>query len=116
MQERTVQSEVTGRDEVSDVIEDRDHLWIDPTHEEAYWRENHARQPYANNRSYDDFAPAYRVGYEGYAEYGANGRSFAESEDILRREYERQNAKLRWPEARVASQAAWNRFGTTRRA
>lgn len=88
---------------------------VDPTREEAFWRENHARQPYASNRPYDDYAAAYRVGYEGYAEYGANGRSFAESEDILRREYERKNAKLAWSDARPATQAAWGRFGAAKR-
>jgi uncharacterized protein YcfJ len=83
---------------------------IDPTREDAYWRENHARQVYANNRPYDDFAPAYRVGYEGYAEYGVNGQTFEQSEDQLRREYEKQNAKLAWPEVRPATRAAWTRF------
>src|SRR6476620_12548501 len=43
---------------------------IDPTREDAYWRENHARQGWANGRSYDEFRPAYRVGYEGYGQYG----------------------------------------------
>ena len=38
---------------------------IDPTREDAYWRENHPRQGWAKGRSYDEFSPAYRVGYEG---------------------------------------------------
>lgn len=83
---------------------------IDPTREDAYWRENHARQPYANGRGYEDYAPAYRVGYEGYAEYGVNGRSFEESEERLRQDYEKRNAKLPWNEVRPASRAAWSRF------
>jgi hypothetical protein len=83
---------------------------IDPTREDIYWRENHLNQPYANNRPYEDYAPAYRVGYEGYGQYGANGKTFAESEDELRREYAKQDAKLAWPEARLASQAAWTKF------
>lgn len=41
---------------------------IDPTHEEEYWREAHSDQPYADpNRSVEDYLPAYRAGYEGYA-------------------------------------------------
>ncbi len=39
---------------------------LDPTAEDAYWRAEHKNQDYAGGRSYDDFAPAYRVGYSGY--------------------------------------------------
>src|SRR6188508_2822222 len=28
---------------------------IDPTAEEAYWRENHRSQPFARDRAYDEF-------------------------------------------------------------
>lgn len=84
---------------------------IDPTREDAYWRENHLQQSYANNRPYEAYAPAYRVGYEGYGQYGAAGKSFEESEADLRRAYEEQEADLAWDDARIASRAAWNRFG-----
>lgn len=83
---------------------------IDPTREDAYWRENHGRQGYAKNRPYDEFAPAYRVGYQGYSQHGTAGRTFAESEAELRRDYEKQQAKLAWEDARPASQAAWDKF------
>ena len=86
---------------------------IDPTREDAYWRENHTRQTFAKNRPYDDFAPAYRVGYEGFGEYGYAGKSFDESEAELRRRYEAQNPTLAWPEARPATRAAWDRFCPT---
>jgi hypothetical protein len=89
---------------------------IDPTREDAYWRENHNRQAFAKNRPYDDFAPAYRVGYEGYGTYGAAGKTFEESEAELRRRYEAQNAELAWDDARLASQAAWQRFDSKPRA
>lgn len=84
---------------------------IDPTREDAYWRENHARQGWAKGRSYDEFQPAYRVGYEGYARHGGIG-SFEDREDELRRNYESQHAKLSWDEARPASRAAWQKFET----
>src|SRR5713101_2534628 len=29
---------------------------IDPTAEDAYWRENHRTQPFAKDRAYDDYA------------------------------------------------------------
>ena len=41
---------------------------IDPTREDEYWRESHANQPYAEpGRPVEDYLPAYRAGYEGYA-------------------------------------------------
>ena len=83
---------------------------IDPTREDAYWRESHGRQAYAKNRPYDDFAPAYRVGYEGYNQYGLDGKTFEQSEADLRRNYEKNQNKLAWSEARPASYAAWSKF------
>jgi phage tail tape-measure protein len=36
---------------------------IDPTVEEAYWRENYASRPYvASGATFDDYGPAYRYG------------------------------------------------------
>src|SRR4051794_39583484 len=37
---------------------------IDPTVEDAYWRENYASRPYHDaSTSYDEYAPAYRYGW-----------------------------------------------------
>lgn len=83
---------------------------IDPTREDAYWRENHSRQAFAKDRPYDEFAPAYRVGYEGYGKFGVAGKTFEESEAELRRKYEMEEANLDWTEARPATQAAWRKF------
>ncbi len=84
---------------------------IDPTREDAYWRENHATQTFGRERPYDEYSDAYRTGYTGYDRYGRQGRTFEDSEADLRREYE-QNAKsstLGWTEARAAARAAWHR-------
>jgi hypothetical protein len=81
---------------------------IDPTREDAYWRENHARQGWAAGRSYDEFSPAYRVGYEGYSRY--NGGTFEEREADLRRDYGNCGCKLSWDEAKPAARAAWQKF------
>lgn len=45
---------------------------IDPTAEDAYWRQNHASQSYADDDfTYDDdYAPAYRYGYNSYSQRG----------------------------------------------
>src|SRR5215217_7506449 len=82
---------------------------IDPTREDAYWRENHARQGWAKGRSYDEFSPAYRVGYEGYSQYGKVS-TFEEREAELRRQYEANKPTVTWEEARPASRAAWQKF------
>jgi hypothetical protein len=83
---------------------------VNPSIEDAYWRENHRRQSYAKGRSYDDYGPAYRTGYEGYAQYGARGFTFEDREVNLRESYEATQPKLAWDEARPASRAAWQRL------
>jgi uncharacterized protein (TIGR02271 family) len=86
---------------------------VDPTAEEAYWREQYVREPYYDkNYSYEDYRNAYRAGYEGYSRLGGSGRSFEEFEPQLRGDYERSasKSKLRWEDARHAARAAWNRF------
>lgn len=115
---------------------------IDPTAEDAYWREAHWSQPYAERtRPFEAYARAYRAGYTGYRE----GRSFEDREAELRMEYEggpqqvkaeesqrenhpaidpekaRSNLStdpLRWEEARDAARAAYQRVqrGESRRA
>jgi hypothetical protein len=83
---------------------------VNPSVEDAYWRENHKRQAYAKGRSYDDFGPAYRNGYEGYAQYGIKGFTFEGREADLRKSYEATQPKLAWDEARPAAYAAWQRI------
>lgn len=41
----------------------------DPDHEN-YWRQQHTQQAYAGERSYDDYAPAYRYGAQAAAQHG----------------------------------------------
>jgi len=83
---------------------------VNPTVEDAYWRENHLRQPYANGRPYDDYGPAYKTGYQGYEQYGSKGGTFEDREADLRKEYESTGSKLPWNDARPASRAAWQRL------
>jgi hypothetical protein len=82
---------------------------IDPTVEDAYWQEQHAQQPYAKRANFQDFALAYRTGYEGYREHGTTGKSFDDSESGLRARYETGGGTIPWAEARSAAQAAWDR-------
>ena len=84
---------------------------VDPTVEDAYWRDNHVKQPYyAKGREFDAYAPAYRTGYEGRAKY--DGRSFDEVETDLESDYKRQNGKLDWVDVKDATRNAWNRVDT----
>jgi uncharacterized protein YcfJ len=83
---------------------------IDPTVGEEYWREHYSNRSYVRpNTPYDDYAPAYRTGYEGRYRYP--GKKFDEVESDLRRDYENSkgNAKLEWEEARHAAVDAWHR-------
>ena len=85
---------------------------IDPTAEDAYWRENYASRPYYDSSStYDDYRPAYQHGWEARSRYA--GRSFDEIEPDLEREWSttRTHAtKMSWDKARLASRDAWDRL------
>jgi len=106
---------------------------IDPTAEDAYWREHHDKADYADDqRSYDDYLGAYRAGYTGYR----RGETFDQREADLRLQYEEgpQNREahvvrvghvppetsrtespdsssdgLAWEDARLAARAAYER-------
>ncbi len=78
------------------------------TEEEKYWREHHAKQPYAEKeRPYEDYAVAYRTGYEGFHKYP--GKAYEEIETDLALDYQRNQpgAALPWDHARHAVHAAW---------
>lgn len=81
---------------------------VDPTAEEAYWRISYVREPYYKaGRGYDDYAPAYRTGYEGRSRY--SGRKFEDVESDLQSDYSRAGkTTLGWNEGRDAARAAWD--------
>jgi hypothetical protein len=82
-----------------------------PHKEEAYWRQQHGTQPYADRTApYEHYAPAYRVGYEGYGRYA--GKPFEEIETDLALDYEKAapGSPLPWDTARPAVKAAWDRM------
>ena len=85
---------------------------MDPTAEEAFWRAEHPRQPYADKTTYQDYAFAYRTGYDGYMSLGEQGkreRTFDQEEAALRARYEAGAGTIPWEQARPASRAAWDR-------
>jgi len=82
---------------------------IDPTAEEAFWREEHPRQPFAKGEDYRDYGAAYQVGYEGYPLYGKDGRTFDDAEQDLRASYEARGVTIPWERARDGARVAWDR-------
>ena len=82
---------------------------VNPTAEEAYWRENYSREPYyEKGRTFDEYAPAYRLGLTCRSRYQ---QDWDAAEPKLASEWEssRGGSSLSWPQAKLASRAAWNR-------
>ncbi len=87
---------------------------VDPTVEDAYWRDNYSRRPYVESgSSYDDYGPAYGYGVTAYSQYG--GRRFEDVENDLGRGWgdARGSSRLTWERAKNASRDAWDRVSDT---
>jgi hypothetical protein len=85
---------------------------IDPTVEDAYWRENYTSRPYAEpDYSYTDYEPGYRTGYQGYGNYAGQGLTYDQAEPHLRQDYERDHGggRVQWEKAKHATRDAWER-------
>ncbi len=82
---------------------------VDPTAEEAYWRENYSSRPYVAGESYDDFGPAYRYGVSSYTMYP--DRTFDDVESDLNRDWDgaRGTSTLEWDRAKLAARDSWQR-------
>lgn len=87
---------------------------VNPTQEDAYWRENYEKESYYTaGRSYDDYGPAYEMGWSGRAQRGAD---FDAVEPAMASEWASTRggrSSLDWPSARPAVQAAWDRADDT---
>lgn len=82
-----------------------------PTAEDAYWRDQYRKEPYYNaSRSYEDYAPAYRTGYEARSQYA--GKRFDDVQSELETHYNsnRGTSNLAWTDAKQATRAAWDRL------
>ena len=89
---------------------------IDPTVEEAYWRENYTNRPYvASGAGFDDYAPAYRYGIDAYQRNP--DRTFEDSEDEMSSDWDRAkgSSRLSWDQARWASRDSWQRVSDRNR-
>lgn len=78
--------------------------------DDLYWARNYWKEPYFRaDYDYEDYAPAYCVGYSGCAQYGG---CFEEAEKSLCANFIRikGDSRLTWEEAREPIRRAWARF------
>lgn len=89
---------------------------INPTIETKYWRDHHASGPYSKAAlGYDEYAPAYRYGWESFGRLGASEGSFESIEGDLGKGWDKAKgqSKLGWDEAKSATRDAWDRVKRT---
>ena len=82
---------------------------VNPQDEDAYWRTAYVDAPYYSaGRTYDDYAPAYRLGYTSRGRYEG---TFDGYEPTLASEWDayRGGSRLTWDEAKAATRDAWDR-------
>jgi hypothetical protein len=87
---------------------------INPQHEDDYWRNEFPTRTYAAGSKYgwDEYEPAFRLGYERYPDY--DGRRFEDVEPELAQRWNeaRGGSQLEWDEARHATRDAYERLRT----
>src|SRR4051794_29297911 len=80
-----------------------------PAAEADYWRKAHAGDPYFDSaRSFEDYQPAYELGWTGYSRYGGE---FDTADRVLANDWAvlKGVSRLSWEQARPACRAAWQR-------
>lgn len=86
---------------------------VNPTEEDAYWRENYEREPYyVGGRTYDHYRPAYELGWSSVGRYEGD---FDAVEPRLADDWRARHATdgLAWTDVRPATRAAWDRASGT---
>lgn len=84
---------------------------VNPTIEHGYWRQTFASRPYATAGSpYENYADAYRYGWESQARH--QGKSFDQVESTLKQDWEKAKgeSKLAWEIAKQAVRDSWERI------
>lgn len=82
---------------------------VNPTAEDAYWRDAYEREPYyVAGRSYDEYRPAYELGWRAATQPATD---FEVAEEQWARDWStaRGTSTLEWDQARPAARAAWER-------
>ena len=83
---------------------------IDPTIEDAYWRENYSSRPYvARGARYEQYQPAYRYGWESRARL--DNKPWRDMEGQVRQDWEAHpdSLGLDWNSAKDAVREAYER-------
>lgn len=78
-----------------------------------YWRTNYQHRPYVEpGATYEEYAPAYRYGWEAYTSHAGLGKKFEELEPDLESRWEtyRGLSTLSWDRAKQAAKDAWRRI------
>ena len=81
---------------------------VNPTAEDTYWRDNYTKTPgYKADYTYDDYAPAYALGYNNARRFP----SYDLAEPHMADEWDRVkgHSRLSWEQAKAASRAAWDK-------
>jgi uncharacterized protein (TIGR02284 family) len=85
-----------------------------PASEVDYWREAYSREPYyEGGRGFEDYAPAYELGWVSYSLYGGE---FDAANRVMANDWEVRKgvSPLSWDAARPAARAAWQRADNAR--
>jgi len=82
---------------------------VNPTEYDTHWRDNYNRSNYyVSGREWNDYQPAYQMGYDTYPKY--RGRAFNEVESDLERSWDatKGNSRLAWNDAKSAVRDGWH--------
>jgi len=82
---------------------------VNPTAYTDYWKNNfHTTPYYSSGRVWNDYQPAYQLGYNAYA--SNRGRKFDQVEADLQRTWDstKGNSRLAWDEAKGAVRDGWH--------
>jgi hypothetical protein len=83
---------------------------FDPYEEEEHWKSRYQEEPYyEKDYTFEDYGPAYRVGYETYPLHA--GKAYVDAEKELGSHWEKAKGKSRltWEQAKHAVRAGWHR-------
>ena len=81
---------------------------VNPTEEDAFWRDHYSTRPYSSGRTYEDLQPAYRYGWESRAN---STSAWDDASDDLERGWDKAKSKSRlaWSDAKEAVRDGWHR-------
>jgi hypothetical protein len=82
---------------------------VNPEEESAYWRNAYQSAPYYTpGYTYDDYGPAYELGYNSRGRYSGEFDTF-ESDMASQWERVKGKSRLNWEQAKSAARAAWDK-------